>query len=66
MATSPGARGVLGVLEIAADRFSRNSDVVVGTFSLPNFYDNFKDAKITDETKLEELKQEISTLTHNQ
>lgn len=50
MATSPGARGGLSVLETARDRFPRNGASVIGTFSLPNFHSLFDDQKgILDE-----------------
>ncbi len=41
MATSPGPRGGLSVLEMAKDRFPRHDANVVATFSLPSFRDNF-------------------------
>lgn len=41
MATSPGARGGATVLDIAAKRFPYQGAQVVGTFSLPTFYENF-------------------------
>ncbi|WP_264560360.1 NADPH-dependent FMN reductase [Flavobacterium sp. N2270] len=41
MATSPGARGGQSVLDIAKDRFPRHDAHLVGTFSLPSFYENF-------------------------
>lgn len=41
MATSPGPRGGLGVLEMAKDRFPRHDANLVATFSLPSFRDNF-------------------------
>lgn len=41
MATSPGARGGQSVLDIAKDRFPRHDATLVGTFSLPSFYENF-------------------------
>lgn len=41
MATSPGPRGGLGVLEIAKERFPRHDANLVATFSLPSFRDNF-------------------------
>ena len=41
MATSPGARGGQSVLDIAKDRFPRHDAALVGTFSLPSFYENF-------------------------
>lgn len=50
MSTSPGKRGAFGAHEIADSMFSRFGAEIVGTFSLPSFYDNF-DAEngITDE-----------------
>jgi chromate reductase len=41
LATSPGARGGSSVLEIANNRFPFQGGVVKGSFSLPNFNDNF-------------------------
>jgi NAD(P)H-dependent FMN reductase len=41
MATSPGARGGNSVLEIAKNRFPFQGADLVGSFSLPNFYENF-------------------------
>ncbi len=45
LATSPGARGGSSVLEIAKNRFPYQGASVVGTFSLPSFYDNFDTEK---------------------
>ena len=59
MATSPGPRGGLGVLEMAKDRFPRHDANVVATFSLPSFRDNFDPAiGITNEA----LKIELQTI----
>ncbi|WPR70924.1 NAD(P)H-dependent oxidoreductase [Flavobacterium sp. NG2] len=41
MATSPGGRGGATVLEIAKNAFPRFGTEIKGTFSLPNFNDNF-------------------------
>lgn len=41
MATSPGPRGGLGVLELAKDRFPRHEANLQATFSLPSFNENF-------------------------
>ncbi len=48
MATSPGGRGGLSVLEIAKDRFPRHDANIVDTFSLPFFNQNFSEEKIQD------------------
>ncbi|QDO94737.1 NAD(P)H-dependent oxidoreductase [Formosa sediminum] len=47
MATSPGARGGLTVLEMAKARFPRHDSNIVATYSLPSFFDNFSEGKIT-------------------
>lgn len=41
MATSPGIRGGMGVLDMAVQRFPFNGGNVVGQFSLPSFAKNF-------------------------
>ena len=41
LATSPGTRGGSSVLEIANNRFPHQGAVVKGSFSLPNFNENF-------------------------
>ncbi len=48
MATSPGGRGGASVLESAKSTFPHLGAVIVATFSLPNFYDNFIDGKMMD------------------
>jgi NAD(P)H-dependent FMN reductase len=57
MATSPGARGGLSVLETAIHTAPFFKGEVKGSFSLPNFYDNFdvKEQCISNEAKKEEL-----------
>ena len=53
LATSPGVRGGSSVLEIANKRFPFQRGVIKGTFSLPNFYENFDAEKgiINEELK---------------
>lgn len=48
MATSPGGRGGESVLTIAQDRFPRHDANIIGTFSLPLFYDHFSEGKISN------------------
>ncbi|WKD84706.1 2-hydroxy-1,4-benzoquinone reductase [Polaribacter huanghezhanensis] len=55
LATSPGARGGKSVLETAATTFPRMGANIVSTFSLPNFYDHFKNDEIQDSELKEEL-----------
>ncbi|MGB0891366.1 MAG: NADPH-dependent FMN reductase [Flavobacteriaceae bacterium] len=55
MATSPGGRGGASVLSIAKNGFPHMGGKVIGEFSLPKFYDNFKEGKITNEEINKEL-----------
>lgn len=41
MATSPGARGGITILELAVKALPRFGGNVVAHLSVPNFYDNF-------------------------
>ena len=54
MASSPGGRGGASVLETAANTFPHLGGNVVAKFSLPNFYDNFKDDKL-DELRIKRV-----------
>jgi len=49
LATSPGARGGSSVLEMANNRFPFQGGIVKGSYSLPNFTDNFTDGKISNQ-----------------
>ncbi|MCA0152937.1 NADPH-dependent FMN reductase [Winogradskyella vincentii] len=60
MASSPGGRGGASVLEMASDRFPRHDANVVGKFSLPSFYDNFKEGKIINEDFNNDLLEEVN------
>lgn len=65
MATAPGARGGLGVLEAATKRFPLHGGNIVETFTLPFFNDNFdKEAnEISNEEKDSELKEKIQKIS---
>ncbi|QNK78384.1 NAD(P)H-dependent oxidoreductase [Winogradskyella sp. PAMC22761] len=65
MATSPGARGGASVLEMASERFPRHDAKIVAEFSLPSFYDNFSEGKITNETLNKELLNKVKLLKDN-
>lgn len=65
MATSPGGRGGASVLEIAKGRFPYMGGNIVSSFSLPNFYDNFKDGSIADEALNDQLKDAAEILEAN-
>jgi len=43
LATAPGARGGMSVLEAAKQRFPIHGAEIIGSFSLPNFHDNFSE-----------------------
>ena len=63
LATSPGKRGGSNVLSLAANRFPYDGALVVNTFSLPSFYENFNpDEGITDAEKKRELLEKINAL----
>ena len=62
LATSPGARGGSSVLDIASKRFPFQGDLK-GSFSLPSFYDNFKDGKIVTPELEQALNQIVSNIT---
>lgn len=49
LATAPGPRGGLSVLEAAIERFPKHGAEIIGTFSLPKFTENFSEENgITD------------------
>jgi len=56
MATSPGGRGGATVLQSAKAYFPFLGGDITADFSLPNFYDNFSDAEISNQ----ELKKELN------
>ena len=49
MATSPGGRGGASVLETAKNTLPHLGGNVVSTFSLPSFYDHFKEGKLDNQ-----------------
>jgi len=49
LATSPGARGGATVLDIAKGRFPFMGGEIVGSMSVPSFFDNFKDGALINE-----------------
>lgn len=65
MATSPGGRGGATVLNAAATSFPHMGAKSITTFSLPGFYDNFKEGKIVNEDLLSQLKDKVSEFENN-
>ncbi|MGG8497922.1 NADPH-dependent FMN reductase [Tenacibaculum sp. TC6] len=62
MATSPGGRGGASVLAAALGTFPHMGANVVADYSLPKFYENFKDSKISENDKEIELKKAVTML----
>lgn len=62
MATSPGGRGGASVLAAALGTFPHMGANVVADYSLPKFYENFKDSKISENDKETELKKAVAML----
>ncbi|MBL4708233.1 MAG: NAD(P)H-dependent oxidoreductase [Flavobacteriales bacterium] len=59
MATTPGARGGIGVLSSAKMAFPHLGGNIIADFSLPSFYDNFSENGIKDEELNTVLKEKI-------
>ena len=51
LATSPGVRGGLSVLEIALARFPYHGAKIIGSMSVPSFYDNFTNSELDNALK---------------
>lgn len=60
MATAPGARGGLSVLEAALNRFPFMGGKIVAHFSLPFFQQNFNNNSITDDELRSSFKEALS------
>lgn len=65
MASSPGGRGGAAVLEIAKGRFPYMGGNIVADFSLPSFFDNFKDGKVVNEALDSDLKAKVKMFEQN-
>ncbi|NMM49899.1 NAD(P)H-dependent oxidoreductase [Flammeovirgaceae bacterium KN852] len=59
MSTSPGGYGGGNVMSAASGFFPKCGAEVVDTFSLPKFYDNFKEGKVVNEELDSELKGKV-------
>lgn len=55
MATSPGGRGGASVLQAASTYFPFMGADITDTFSLPSFYENFREGNIIEENFRKEL-----------
>jgi chromate reductase len=65
MASSPGTRGGLGVLEAAQNRFPRDGSEILASFSLPSFNENFKEAAISELKLRTELIKKVNAIKSN-
>ncbi len=65
MATSPGPMGGKFVLAAAEQRFPRQGAKTITTFSLPSFYDNFKEGKIVNDDLLSILTTKVVEFESN-
>ena len=59
MATSPGGRGGASALSIAKNGFPHMGGNVVASFSLPSFFDNYKEGSIVNEALNVQLKESV-------
>lgn len=64
LSTSPGARGGQSVLDIALARFPYMGGNIIGSMSLPSFYDNFKENGIVNPDLKSNLLQLVSEFEH--
>lgn len=62
MATSPGARGAISILNLAVNDFPHRNANVVGSFCLPSFGEHFGENGISDTELLASLRGEIEKL----
>ncbi|MDC9723974.1 MAG: NAD(P)H-dependent oxidoreductase [Urechidicola sp.] len=60
MTTSPGGRGGAGVLAAAKSTFPHLGGNIIADFSLPSFYDNFKDGNLINKEFDQQLKSAIA------
>jgi hypothetical protein len=66
MATSPGKRGGKSVLDAAINRFKYMNGIVVATFSLPSFIDNFSvEDGILDEHLAASFRQQLDVFVQS-
>ena len=59
LSTSPGARAGKSVMDTALDRFPRHGATIVENFSLPSFYENFKENDIVNAELKAELMEKV-------
>jgi NAD(P)H-dependent FMN reductase len=62
LATSPGPRGGLTVLEIALGRFPFNGGNIIGSLSFPSFHENFNNGEVVNKELLVAIQKMVSDL----
>ena len=65
LATSDGSRGAKTILEIAHNTISRKNPNKIPVFSLPSFYENFKDNGIVNKKLLDEFTRALKVFISN-
>jgi NAD(P)H-dependent FMN reductase len=66
MSTSTGARGGIGVLESALNRFPKHGATIVGSFTLPNYHENFcKETNSVKEPYLSTILETVESVSLN-
>ncbi|MEN8928494.1 MAG: NAD(P)H-dependent oxidoreductase [Flavobacteriales bacterium] len=65
LSTSPGARAGKSVMDTALDRFPRHGATIVTHFSLPSFYDNFKEDELVNPELKAELMEKVKTFENS-
>ncbi len=61
LSTSPGGRGGASSMSIAKNGFPHMGANVIANFSLPKFYDNFKDGSVVNEEFNQKIKEAVTT-----
>lgn len=61
LSTSPGGRGGASSMAIAKNGFPHMGANVIADFSLPKFYDNFKDGRVVNEEFNQKIKEAVTT-----
>ncbi|MGD1947931.1 MAG: NADPH-dependent FMN reductase [Croceivirga sp.] len=64
MATSPGGRGGVTVLRSAEASFPFLGAKIIKSYSLPSFYDHFKEGKVIQEQYRKELEDKIRSFSN--
>ena len=65
LSTSPGVRGGASVLSIAKNSFPHMGGNIIADFSLPHFYENFKEVTIVDEALRKDLKLAVDKFSNS-